>query len=206
MRAKSDRLAKRPQKECDVDGCAKPARSKTAAYCPMHYHRLYRYGSLDSISEQVANGERMWTTTTDLIGKRFGTLTVVERVGGMWDCRCDCGQSRTARTGDLNRTGDQNTCGVPGQHLAEHCGYHAAHERVRRKHGRPETYGCVGCGKPAQHWSYDHSDPGEVYDTGISAHPVAYSLNPDHYSPRCVPCHKRYDLDRIDATPHRWAA
>jgi 5-methylcytosine-specific restriction endonuclease McrA len=35
------------KKLCDVDGCEKPARSGSAAYCKMHYHRMYRYGTLE---------------------------------------------------------------------------------------------------------------------------------------------------------------
>jgi hypothetical protein len=34
------------QKICDVPDCEKQARSGSAAYCKMHYHRLYRYGTL----------------------------------------------------------------------------------------------------------------------------------------------------------------
>jgi hypothetical protein len=32
---------------CSVAGCEKPARSGSAAHCTMHYHRLYRHGSLE---------------------------------------------------------------------------------------------------------------------------------------------------------------
>lgn len=41
--------------------------------------------------------------------------------------------------------------------------------------------------------------PEEQHEYGLSTNPVAYSMNPDHYQPRCVPCHKRYDLDRQGA-------
>lgn len=34
---------------CTVDGCAKPSRSKGSAYCPMHYHRWYRHGSVHTV-------------------------------------------------------------------------------------------------------------------------------------------------------------
>lgn len=32
---------------CTMPGCDKPARSRTAALCPMHYHRDYRHGNVD---------------------------------------------------------------------------------------------------------------------------------------------------------------
>jgi len=35
------------QRTCEVAGCNKPARSGSASYCAMHYHRLYRYGTLE---------------------------------------------------------------------------------------------------------------------------------------------------------------
>lgn len=31
---------------CTIDECEKPARSKSAALCPMHYHRQYRHGDV----------------------------------------------------------------------------------------------------------------------------------------------------------------
>lgn len=51
-----------------------------------------------------------------LIGKRFGRLTVVERVGQsanrsyIWLCKCDCGGEVRVRTGNLNFGGAQS-CG-----------------------------------------------------------------------------------------------
>ena len=42
--------------------CGKPARSKRADYCGMHYHRLYRHGRLDAQANvegvSVSNGRR----------------------------------------------------------------------------------------------------------------------------------------------------
>lgn len=32
---------------CNVDGCQKPVRSTNADLCAMHYHRVYRNGTLD---------------------------------------------------------------------------------------------------------------------------------------------------------------
>ena len=52
----------------------------------------------------------------DLIGQRFGKLTVIERIGPnhhkavVWLCQCDCGGTAKAQTGDL-RKGKVKTCG-----------------------------------------------------------------------------------------------
>ena len=52
----------------------------------------------------------------DLIGQRFGKLTVVERFGPnksraiLWTCKCDCGGSTRAITSDLRR-GKVRSCG-----------------------------------------------------------------------------------------------
>jgi hypothetical protein len=52
----------------------------------------------------------------------------------------------------------------------------------------------------ARHWSYNHDDPHELMGTsGYSTSPIPYSLSTAHYSPRCVPCHKTFDLNHIHA-------
>ena len=54
--------------------------------------------------------------SADLIGKRFGKLTVVEKLGTnrhramMWRCVCDCRGQTKAQTGDLSR-GKVRSCG-----------------------------------------------------------------------------------------------
>lgn len=48
---------------------------------------------------------------TDLIGERFGKLTVLEYIGNsQWKCRCDCGNITTATTTRLKR-GEKTSCG-----------------------------------------------------------------------------------------------
>jgi hypothetical protein len=51
----------------------------------------------------------------DLIGQRFGRLTVIERAGSqirkrLWLCRCDCGEQTKCTTGNL-RSGQSQSCG-----------------------------------------------------------------------------------------------
>ena len=168
---------------CSVPGCGKAV--KRAGLCYGHYMKRWRYGT------PTPPRPPKWI---DIAGHRFGTLVAVERIGGAWLCRCDCGETRLARAGDLNRAGDANTCGVDGRHLADSVRYTSAHDRVRRKYGKSSDHACVECGGPASHWAYDHNDPDELLADGYSANPIPYSLKPDHYRPMCVPCHKAFDL------------
>lgn len=179
-----------PEGTCSLPACGKPL--KRAGYCYGHYMKAWRYGT-----PEPEHASRI----VDVQGQRFGTLTVAERRDHQWLCRCDCGRTRLVSAGDLNRYGDVATCGHrPTHHRSEDAGYSAAHDRVRRDRGPIGEHLCTNCGDQAKHWSYDHNDPDELLEYGLSANAVAYSLNPDHYSPRCVPCHKRYDLDRRNAT------
>lgn len=67
--------------------------------------------------------------------------------------------------------------------------YDDMHRRVVRAMGSASEHPCTDCGNPAKHWSYDHKDPDErLGDKG------AFSLDINHYLPRCVSCHKRFDL------------
>lgn len=197
MERKSQKARETPWAPCEIDQCGKPGRSRTARVCPMHYHRQYRNGTYKR--KQV---EPKWV---DVSGRKFGTLTATSRTAdGRWHCVCTCGETRTASLGELNRTGDANTCGVAGKHLGDEPGYRAAHARVKRVHGPASRHECVECGGRAAHWSYDHEDPDERYALGYSRNPVAYSAKTEHYQARCVPCHKRYDLERAHATPARF--
>lgn len=72
-------------------------------------------------------------------------------------------------------------------------GYHRAHDRIRSDKGRPDVHPCVECGKPAQQWAYDNSDPDELIGETANGSVCRYSLSPDHYQPFCIPCHRRFD-------------
>lgn len=174
---------------CSLPTCTKPL--KRGGFCYGHYMKNWRYGT------PTPEFSPSWD---DVRGKRFGTLVVLERDGAKWICKCDCGRERAASAGELNRTGEAATCGHrPTHRRADEAGYTAAHQRCRSDRGRVQLHDCVDCGRTAQHWSYNHDDPDERLALGLSANPVAYSLNPEHYSPRCVKCHKRFDLGRTDS-------
>lgn len=131
-------------------------------------------------------------------GDRFQEMVLVEHLGGyQWRVRCDCGNVRDIRISEL--VSGQRHCADWTRH--EHPasvatpGYRGMHQRVRRARGSASAYPCVDCNMPAQQWSYDHLDPGERRQW-VGHMEAPYSLNIEHYVARCIPCHKRFDLDR----------
>lgn len=195
---------------CSVDECKKPI--KRLGLCYGHYMKKWRYGT-PTPDFGWTRGERQRRIPAktrrvlqDLAGQRFGALVALCRVpGGRWTCQCDCGRMVQVRTGDLNR--GTRSCGTQGGHRRRgDAGYVAAHDRVRRDRGDVKRLPCVDCGGQARHWSYNHDDPDELVSNEKRTLGIAYSLKPEHYSPRCVPCHKRFDLGRLAATPTKLIA
>jgi hypothetical protein len=84
--------------------------------------------------------------------------------------------------------------------------YGAIHRRLGRDIGPAKTFQCVGCGSPAQEWSYNGGSANELI--GLSgASLVAYSVDLADYSPRCRKCHRGMDRSCIRARDERgrWA-
>lgn len=81
--------------------------------------------------------------------------------------------------------------------------YRSAHKRVARRRGKASEHACASCSEPAFHWSYDHRDPDEFINPATGC---PYSLDPDHYQPKCVPCHLNGDLARRAAERAQEAA
>lgn len=167
-------------KECAVEDCGKGIRSR--GHCYAHYMKLWRYGD--------AEYQRTWDRA-DLSGQRFGALVAIRTEGIYWICKCDCGKEAKALVGDLNRR-SKSSCGDRSAHRREALvGYGAMHCRLRTDRGRAADYLCIDCGEWAAQWSYDHADPDGLMDGSLP-----YSLKSSHYDPRCVPCHKLFDLNR----------
>jgi len=84
----------------------------------------------------------------DLVGKRFGRLTVVERVGSspegqtIWSCRCDCGKFATAKGGNLSH-GHTKSCGCLARDRAK---------EIHTKHGK-----CPRSGSTAEYALWKHA-------------------------------------------------
>jgi hypothetical protein len=73
--------------------------------------------------------------------------------------------------------------------------YNATHMRLYRARGNATSYACVTCGVPARNWAYDHQDPGAVTVTDAQGFELLISLDPSHYQPMCIPCHRKFDKD-----------
>lgn len=166
---------------CIVEECIKLSRASGGAYCEMHYYRLRRNGTTDQL--------RPWS-------RREGTCKVddcespVDATQGM----CQMHATRVVRHGDPLAVTHPKDRNIPrGEEHDRWTGsdatYKAVHLRVKAAHGPASSHLCADCGGKAEQWSYDHSDP----DERISEDGRAYSLSTDHYFPRCVSCHKRYD-------------
>jgi hypothetical protein len=167
---------------CAVDTCPKPT-YQTRSMCASHYMRNWRYG------DPLYTPPRAYV---DLTGRRFGGLVVTARIDrNFWATRCDCGADARVRTGDLNR-GSVTSCGAFA-HRRTAATYHAVHAHLTTDRGRAAEHDCADCGGAAAQWSYDHADPDELAAENVKGRPL-YSLDPDHYQPRCVPCHKVLDL------------
>lgn len=187
------------------EGCERPVRSMKAGLCEMHYYRLRRTGTTDARpvvyadpAIEAAHKERKPKGL-----KRVRSLEPRLRIAGECqapDCSKPMGVAKTRlcrmhdlrlrKYGDINRdncgpqnrlwTGDAATAG-------------AVHQRLRKARGKAKSWSCTDCARPAAHWSYDHLDPNERPDPEKGP----YSLDLDHYFPRCVRCHKRFDMDFI---------
>lgn len=148
---------------CAVGGCASPIEKRE--WCGKHYQRWYNHG------DPTYERPRHDVCTVDGCGDPTRS-----KVSGL----CEMHYYRRYRHGDTDTVIDTRRPEVR---------YRAAHARIRQDRGAASAHPCVDCGRVAEHWTYDHADPDEcTSDTG-----QAYSMDPWHYRPRCVPCHAHYD-------------
>lgn len=162
--------------ECAADGCTREPRSRVAEYCEKHYYRLRRNGTLETVAPRVP----ATTCVVDGCDRR------AERTDGL----CRACLYRFHRNGSFDYVGYR----LPPELTT----YTVVHQRVRAAKGSASKYRCVDCGRQARQWSYDHKDPGSRWGTTPSyPDPMPFSVSVDHYEPRCIPCHKRFDLAKI---------
>ncbi|ASR77102.1 hypothetical protein SEA_BONANZA_51 [Rhodococcus phage Bonanza] len=58
--------------------------------------------------------------------------------------------------------------------------------------GKASDHDCSVCGSQAAQWAYDHTDPGEKYET-FGERTVPYSTDVTRYTPLCRGCHLKVD-------------
>ncbi|UXA19503.1 hypothetical protein [Mycobacterium sp. SMC-4] len=165
-----------------VENCDSSVRSTYSEHCELHYYRLRRSGTVaepEYISGhcEIDGCEADATTNRAAIDGqkmylcRLHYLRIQKRGDASFECRGE---------NSPNWTGSEASSG-------------AVHYRVRKARGPAASWSCVDCARPAEHWSDDHMDPNEKSDPEEGP----YSLDIDHYFPRCVRCHKRFDLDYL---------
>lgn len=91
---------------CSAPGCARPHLAK--GLCGLHYTRMREHGGLER--REVPSPRRV-----DLVGQRFGMLTVLEMEYLRGNdtkvrCICDCGRQRVAYAYNV-RNGNTSSCG-----------------------------------------------------------------------------------------------
>ena len=162
------------------DGC--PRRVKAYGWCKPHAERIKKHGDP-------------------------GPVEVAPRLDGNRPCKVDdCHEPVTSAGGygmcckhyqRWRKHGDPTVvakggASMPGEsnpNWSEDASYNAVHIRLRHLRGNARAHACVDCERTAAHWSYDNSDPDERTDPTAGR----YSVDPAHYSPRCVPCHSAFD-------------
>lgn len=155
---------------CSVDGCGNPQHCNP--YCSAHYTRWKRTGDPLTPKLRLPNeGACVVEWCDQPMRKRE------------W---CASHYAQWLHYGEIS----------PWQYRHGEGAYVSTHKWLRGQLGAPADRSCADCGNPAEEWSYDHSAPDERRDPTHFDAP--YSRMPEHYSPRCVPCHRRYDKGRTD--------
>lgn len=169
---------------CSVNGCPRPLRSSGAEWCNTHYFRMRRTGSVGSAE--------IWDRTPKPCSIEGCERTSAD--GGLgW---CGVHYQRNKAHGDPTLVLPRRTGEAHPHWTGANASYSTMHDRVRRAKGRAADHTCaLNCGRQAKHWAYSHTDLTERHSPE-----GPYSLDVDHYTPLCVPCHKRFDLDHIAAT------
>ena len=162
---------------CAVEGCDRSAR--TRGWCQAHYFRWRRNGDPGGAGLAAKGAVRL--CAIEGCDRKHLALGL-----------CDRHFQRYQRWGDPYYTSERAAGEFHWAWRGDEVGYGAAHERVRAVRGSASEHSCCACGGAATQWAYDHEDASErLSDVG------PYSVNPDHYRPMCVPCHKRFDLARL---------
>lgn len=68
-------------------------------------------------------------------------------------------------------------------------GDEASYKAIHLRLGAPGQHACVDCRKHAEEWSYCGNCGAEQ----VSEEGVPYCAHREHYTPRCVKCHREYD-------------
>jgi hypothetical protein len=170
---------------CAVEGCDRT--DLKATLCRMHYLRKWKTGS-------VGPAERIHDVNRERLQTMHCTAPDCNNPPRSLNAEyCEMHYCRLRRNGNLNAPQQPTQFRPKDQHpnwVGESVSYRAAHTRIATERGPASSYECIDCGSPAQHWSYDNSDPHERTEPTLG---TPYSLDTSHYDPRCVRCHSLFD-------------
>lgn len=162
---------------CTVAGCERGDIANSRGMCRMHYQRWWRSRQPECVVDGCGkpdSGGGYCSMHRTRIQRHGSPLVVIPPSERKWP-----GRKMLRGPEHWNWSG-------------EDASYGAAHRRVRRAKGSAAGYLCTHCLQQASHWAYDHTDP-NAHTELVNGSVLAYSLNPDHYMPLCVPCHRQYD-------------
>jgi len=170
--------------KCSVKECDRAAEVLNKSYCRGHYARLRKGGSLNSPLREV----RKSRSECQADG--------CERLDIGPHGYCKMHIQRIRHNGSpyivKHQRDRDNKLEKHSRWSGESATYDASHQRVRAARGSASSQKCVDCRRQASHWSYTHSDPNEK-----SSSSGPYSTDPRYYVPRCVSCHKKFDLAHL---------
>ena len=177
---------------CLIDDCGRPANhwAEDVHVCRMHWKRWARNGSFVkrriTAAPRAARGICVIESCVELDEGAHGL--------------CKLHASRQRRTGDplkviLPSERNLPTGAAHPAWIGDDATYFAVHQRLVRTRGRAAGHTCTDCEGPAAQWSLNRDAPDlRLSDIG------PFTTDLSAYLPRCVPCHKRYDLSAIGAS------
>lgn len=177
--ALSPRRARPVRAPCKIEGCDKPSRGR--GWCATHWARWRTHGDPNT-------AHRLG------VDYRIAARCSVEGCDKTAKARelCNKHYKRWRTHGDPLTVGERNGRPLSGDAPT----WVTVHKRLARARGSAKGYACVDCGKPAEEWSYDRTDPAELTSTHGKAR-LRYSLDLARYAPRCVRCHRTFDRSTV---------
>ncbi|WP_405373376.1 hypothetical protein [Microbacterium sp. Ld14] len=178
---------------CSVQDCQRNGSSIVNGdrrVCLMHYKRWKRSGDLGGAQPSKSRNPH----------KRACAVVGCDAIQDGNAAHCKMHDTRVRRHGDPTKVIAPEERAVRKGERSPHwsgdaASYSAAHQRIRAHRGSARAHPCVDrCGRQAAHWSYDRSDPDEK-----RSELGPYSTDLSRYVPRCVRCHKAFDLAAIRA-------
>lgn len=157
------------------DGCPEP--HKARGWCDGHYRRLLRLGDIGP---------------ADLLRPTGRSECAIDDCPEPHKARgyCSTHYSRLLLHGDPLRVVPRYRPSTGPLHplwSGDAVSYGGMHDRLCRLKGKASQHFCA-CGGTAEEWAYDHQDGNEKL-----GEPGPYSLDPGHYFPMCIPCHRKLD-------------